>query len=388
MSSNVALRYYLPKTVLAVGAQVRYLVAFDSVGGHLEPRVEVRVTPRVVPDRTARCCTTLDAAVLESASLGVQLTPEGLIESVGSHISGQPVSGGTGPTGRISSAGGVPTPESVAAVTADLARRTAWIRPGSLRLAFDRSHPRTAALIADLSARAEQFLAGMRMGDGPAEVEVFGSALAVVERELAAADRMRREWIAAQGFDLRSGQWEVDLSAAVQVSDPLPDHLPADTPLPAGLAQLLARDFGVLIAVVDPDRYEDADPATRGPQGLRQVDEILLRRPRPVTVAVYRRALASIGESSAASSADAGGSAADGSAADGSAAVESGSDREWVRDDILTQHLEAVDAHSTVDALGPEGHPGDGRALHLSLHPGGRCGRSASRHRPSWPVLR
>jgi hypothetical protein len=217
MSSNAALRYYLPKTLLQVAAHVRYVVAVDGAGGHLEPRVEAVITPRVVPDRSARCSITLDGGVLESASLGVQLTPDGLIESVGSPghtLLRGAVGTGAAASGRSSSGTARPAADS-AAEQADLANRAAWTRPGSLRAAFDRTHPRTAALIADLSARAEQFLAGMRMGDGPAEVETFGSALAVVERELAAADRLRREWIAAQGFEVRAGTWEFELGDAV-----------------------------------------------------------------------------------------------------------------------------------------------------------------------------
>lgn len=346
MSSNVALRYYLPKTVLEVAAQVRYVVAFDTVGGHLEPRVELQVRPGVVPDRTARCCTNLDGAVLESASLGVHLNRDGLIEAVGSHVFAQPAGAG-GPVTRTSAGTPPPSPESAAAEAADLAHRAAWTRPGSLRAAFDRTHPRTAALIADLSARAEQFLAGMRMGDGPAEVETFGSALAVVERELAAADRMRREWIAAQGFDVRSGRWDVDLTAATLVTEPLPERLPADTAVVSGVAQVLARDYGVLIALVDPER---SDRAPLSGKGLQQIDEILVRQPRPVTLAVYRRPAAGVDEPGVAAPVN---------------------DREWVRDDDLTMHLDAVDVHSPVDTLGPEGHLGGDRALHLSFHPAG-----------------
>lgn len=361
MTSNLALRYYLPKTVLDVGAQVRYVVEYDSVGGHLEPRVDVRVTPRVVPDRSARCTTNF-AAVLESASLGVQLTQDGLIEAVGSHVHGRP-GPAANPLGRSSSGGPAPTLDAAAAGSADLALRAGWTRPGSLRAAFDRSHPRTAALIADLSARAEQFLAGMRMGDGPAEVEVFGSALAVVERELAAADRMRREWIAAQGFDVRSGRWDLDLTATVVVAEPLPDTLPADTPVPAGAAEVLARDYGVLIALADPD----GDPGfvtgsaipQRRKQGLDRVDEILLRQPRPVTVAVYRRRPGGIGQSGI------------GQSGIGEPGAGPDAGGEWTLDPELTQHLDAVDQQSGLEVIGPEGHLAGERAMHVSFHPGG-----------------
>jgi hypothetical protein len=376
MTSSVALRYYLPLTVLDVAAQVRYVVVFDGAGGHLEPRVEVRVTPQVVPDRTARCGTTLDAGALESGSLGVHLTADGLIDAVGSHITGAvpapigPVLSPPGTTAMPPGTTGMP-PGTTDAEISELAQRAAWTRPGSLRTAFDRSHRRTAALIADLSARAEQFLAGMRMGDGPAEVETFGSALAVVERELAAADRMRREWIAAQGFDVRSGRWDVDLGDAVTVvgspQGELPDLLPADIPVPAGPAQILARDYGVLLAVVDPHRDDTTGVAPTGaksvaPTGaareLDRVDEVLLRRPRPVTVVVYRRAPAGIGEAERFSVA-------------GDSAATEAREAGWVRDDALTQHVEAVDGHSEIDTVAPQGRGGGEHALHLSFYPNG-----------------
>lgn len=385
MSSSVALRYYLPKTVLEVAAQVRYVVVFDSVGGHLEPRVDVRVAPRVVPDRAARCSTTLEAGMLDSAALGVQLTPEGLIDAVGGQLGGYGGGGGgAGPTARTSP--GVPrrTGETEAEEAADLAQRAAWTRPGSLRVAFNKTHPRTAALIADLSARAEQFLAGMRMGDGPAEVETFGSALAVVERELAAADRMRREWIAAQGVDVRSGQWQVDLGSVVLVPEPLPATLPGDTlpgdgpagdgragdgpagdgpvgdgpagdgrvgdgPAGDGPARLLAREYGVLLAVADPERDAADTAAEGGVEGYQRVDELLLRQSRPVTIAVYRRAPAGV-------------------MAPATAAPE---DSDWVLDGTLTQDLEAVDARSVLTAVGPGGHFNGDRALNVTFYPSG-----------------
>ena len=166
-----------------------------------------------------------------------------------------------------------------------------------------------------------------------------------------------------KGFDVRSGRWDVDLGDAVAVVGPpqgeLPDLLPADTPVPAGPAQILARDYGVLLAVVDPDRTGTTDAAPTGAaRELERVDEILLRRPRPVTVVVYRRAPAGIGE-------------AEGfSVAGDSAATEVG-DAGWVRDDARTQHVEAVDGHSEIDTVAPQGRGGEEHALHLSFYPSG-----------------
>jgi hypothetical protein len=372
MSSTMALRYYLPKTVLDVNADVRFVVVYDSAGGHLEPRVDIRVTPRVAPDRSARCRTTLEAGVLEAGSLGVRLSPDGLIEAVGSHVPG--CGAGSGPIaapGRSSVGSSVRTLDEEAGQAAELARRSTWTRPGALRTAFNQAHPRTAALICDLSARAEQFLAGMRMGDGPAEVEEFGSALAVVERELAAADRMRREWIAAQGFDVRAGSWQVDLAdVALLPGSELPATLPGDT-LPgttvgiatagttagttagAGPATVLARDYGVLIALLDPDRPDAAGAPASGASGVEtyaRVDELLLRQPRPVTVAVYLRAPAGVGVPGT------------GPRTDG----------DWTRDDALTQYLDVVDGRSTLHAVGPEGHLTSDRALNVTFYPSGQ----------------
>ncbi len=352
MSSFVPLRYYLPKTQIGVSAQIRYVVVFDELGGHLEPRIDVRVTPQVVPDRGARCSTTLDAGVLESVSLAIELTPDGLIGSIGTHgpDTGSTLKDAGDRPGRSSLSG--PGSAQRDAEPAVVAQRSGWTAKGALRVAFNRSHPRTAALIADLSARAEQFLAGLRMSDGPAEVEVFGEALVVVERELAAADRLRREWIAAQGFDVRVGGWDLDLEQTLVRGEPTPpDRLPADIPLPEGDGARMAKQFGVLVVVCDPDQAGSRPPATgSGSEPYARVDELLLRRSRPVTVAAYRRTPEDIG------------------AASGAGAGEA---EEWVRDDALTQHIDVVDAASVLDVLAPQAGVFGERALRLAFHPDG-----------------
>jgi hypothetical protein len=166
----------------------------------------------------------------------------------------------------------------------------------------------------------------------------------VVERELAAADRMRREWSAIQGFDVRSGSWSMDLSSAISLpgatADELPINLPGDTVVPAVLADL-ARDYGVLIALVDPNRSEST--AVTG--GLDRRDELLLRRARQVTVAVYRR----VPQDSLGFEADA----------------------PWELDPALTTRLDAVDAWSLVDVLSPDSKVFGERAVHLAFHPDG-----------------
>jgi hypothetical protein len=208
MSASVSfpLRYVLPTTALTLGATLRFAVVVDDQGGHLEPEVVVALSASWHP---------------------APLTSVRRVLAVG----------------ETSLPGSLP----VAAV------------PGSLCRAFDRAHPRTAALICDLSARSEQYLAGLRMGEDPAQVVTFGQALEVVHRELAAADRARREWVSRQGWDLRTAEW--DLSGADMISvDGSHATLPGDTEVPAGRASQIAREYGLLIAICT----DEADEPHRG----------------------------------------------------------------------------------------------------------------------------
>jgi hypothetical protein len=202
MSASVTfpLRYVLPTSALTLSATVRMAVVVDEKGGHLEPKVAVSLS---APWR---------AAPLTSA------------HTVGD-LGGLDALQGTVPALAVA---------------------------GSLRAAFDRAHPRTSALITDLSDRSAEFLAGLRMGENAADVVEFGRAIEVVHRELAAADRMRREWIARQGKDLRSGEW--DLTAGDVLSlDACPATLSPSVEVPDSLAAELARDYGILVAIGGDD---------------------------------------------------------------------------------------------------------------------------------------
>lgn len=262
MSSSVSspLRYVLSTTMLTVQTALRLAVAADGKGGHLEPEVVVSLASRARP---------MPAVSARRPA----------VRSKGSSLAAE----------------------------------------GSLRKAFDKAHPRTAALAADLSARAEQYLAGLRMGENAAEVLTFGQALEVVHRELAGADRMRREWIAGQGRELAAATWDLCRDDLVRVEG-TPRSLPADLALPTEDAGALAAEYGVLVALLDVD--------TDG------------RGRAPSTIAVYRRSPASLPE---------GFTAAD--------------DQTWQRDDVLSRlHLvdddEAVTAAS--EARVPYPRSGDG----------------------------
>jgi hypothetical protein len=202
MSASVTfpLRYVLPTSALTLSATVRMAVVVDDKGGHLEPQVTVSLSAPWRPTPLTSARTVGDLGGLDALH-------------------------GTVPASAVA---------------------------GSLRTAFDRAHPRTFALITDLSERSAQFLAGLRMSEHAADVVEIGRALEVVHRELAAADRMRREWIARQGKQLRTGEW--DLTAGDVLSlDACPAVLSPSVELPDGLAAELARDYGVLVAIGGDD---------------------------------------------------------------------------------------------------------------------------------------
>lgn len=188
-------RYVRPKGAVHVHAVLRLIAVVDDQGGHLEPEVAVAVG---CPWRHVRL-----------GSVAAVTMPQGALAS--------PLSA-----------------------------------PGALREAFDKRHPKAAAIIADLSARSEQFLAGLRMGEEPAEVLHFGQALEVVHRELAGADRMRREWIARQGGDLRELRLDIGHANLLNLEH-APAVLPRDVEVPFGVATELAESFGLLLVIVDGD---------------------------------------------------------------------------------------------------------------------------------------
>lgn len=213
-SAAQTLRYVLPTAAVRLTAQVRLAVEPDSAGGHLTAQVAVRLGTRT---RTAPVMS------IQDVRLPDKLPP--------------------------------------------------WARRGELRRRFDREAPRISALIADLAARSEQFLAGLRMGEDVADVITFGKALEVVHRELAGADLMRREWIARQGRILRTSTWDLDEADLLPLEAAVPT-LPGDLALPEGDAVEIAADYGLLLAVV----ANDAQGATlvayrRAPRSLPDVPD-------------------------------------------------------------------------------------------------------------------
>lgn len=229
------LRYVLPTTALTLRATLRLAVVVDEQGGHLEPEMAVSLSaPRhPQPLTTVR-------RVLPSSDSPLR--------------------------------GSVP----------------GYAVPGSLRKAFDRTHPRMAALIADLAARSEQYLAGLRMGEESEQVVTFGQALEVVHRELAGADRTRREWVSRQGREVRHAEWDLTGKDVVSLREPS-ETLPGDLTIPAGRATEMARDYGLLVAIWT-DRADDTQHGGSEAAGIgvyRRLPESLPDHPAPAPDRVW-----------------------------------------------------------------------------------------------------
>lgn len=206
--SAPALRYVLPVASISLSVSRRLAVAVDDAGGHLDCEVEVRLS---APWRREPLTSTCRFGARSADGLD------------------------------------------------DGAAGAVLARPGSLREQFDRRHPHLAALIVDLSARAEQYLAALRMDEDHDRVLTVGRALEIVHRELAAADRTRREWISRQERELGYAEWDLAAADLVHLAH-AEDTLPADTAIPSGPATTMARDFGLLVAVWSGDDPVEGSP--------------------------------------------------------------------------------------------------------------------------------
>ncbi|MDQ1292126.1 MAG: hypothetical protein QG608_3 [Actinomycetota bacterium] len=215
------LRQARTTTVLSVNASVRLVVVPDRLGGHLVPEVVVHLTS--LPRRVA---------------------------ILGRHR-----------------------------VALETIQAPAWYQEGSLRREFDIVHPHMSALLTDLTSRSEQYLAGLRMGERLDEVEAFGRALSVIHRELAAADRMRRGWIARRGYEVRGCAFDLAPDDLLSLEH-CPAALASDTRLPKGVAPKLSEGYGLLFVVSGSNSEEGAgEPTTlhmyrRSPHSLPEIPEV------------------------------------------------------------------------------------------------------------------
>lgn len=158
-----------------------------------------------------------------------------------------------------------------------------------------------------------------------------------MQRELAALDRMRREWIAGKAKSLPSQTWTISAENLVNLTDwedHLPDVLPVDTDIPTELDDLAAANvLPVLSAKNRP--LAKTDPPARG---TYNEDSIVFRRPRSAVFGVYQR------ESAIAP---------------------------WKRVRHLTADLDVVDSYSPQDKVSFDGNWLHNRKIDLAFHPDG-----------------
>lgn len=272
------LRYVLPTTVFGVTLTRRVDIEVDAGGGGSFPKasIDVKVEPRITADQASRCLVDLDEELLEKISISAALSEEGVIESIGVEASRDP------------------TP--IIALTAKVALVAAQFflavqREPQRRLEDDwaAQHKGLADLLSGLTQRIEHHLAVVAAdGSSAADVVASGAALQVLHREAAAVDRLRREWIARHasvGEVVRADLTVDDLALLKAKTAVLPQRMVADEfQLPAAWGEIAAR-HGVVVAIAD-DQRNWGRPAK--PE-LRTTDQLIMRRPRPVQLGVYRR---------------------------------------------------------------------------------------------------
>ena len=62
---------------------------------------------------------------------------------------------------------------------------------------------------------------------------------------------LRREWVAGQGYDVRTSTWDLSVDDLVPVEG-TPRTLPAGLALPSELAETLALEYGLVVALCSP----------------------------------------------------------------------------------------------------------------------------------------
>ena len=324
------LRYVLPKTVFAITLARRTDVVIkpEECGSFPQDSIDVKLKPKVVADGSRRCITHIDEELLEKISISVSLSEEGVIESVGAET-------GRDPTPII----GLAAKVLVVGAQFLAARWEPDRQPQPFEEMWAQQHTGLADTLAALERRIEHYL-GVVAADGSsaADVVVSGEALRVLERQAAAVDRLRREWIAqhAKVGDAVSVELDVqDLVAPKENVEQLPQRMVrADFNTPASWADF-AKRYGAFVAIADPVRNWDK-PQT---PALETTDTLIMRRPRPVQVGIYKRSRG-----------------------------ETNDDEVWeLQDGAVT--LDVIDAYSYYDVISLDGKWWRERTVELSMYP-------------------
>ncbi len=270
---GLGLSYWLPQTVFNLDAIRRGSVETTPSGSHVRRVVDIGVTKTAIADPASRQDLSVDADLLARLSLTVNLDERGLICSVSS-VADRDIAPPQAPARRAF---------TVAATSASQLGDDADRAGASLEELWADSHKSLAWRYQAIEDNAGHLLD--RMGDPSASAESIwqsGRALEQVQSQLGLLRRARDEWIAAQGLETRSGDWQLtsaDLPRVVEAV--LPGTLPRAEISPA--TRRLAEELGVVLAIADPHR----PPADALPTGVENT--LTVRRSRPVQVGCYVR---------------------------------------------------------------------------------------------------
>jgi hypothetical protein len=310
--------YWLPRTQFTVWLTERREVRTEAGRSELKRIVDVRVSPSVAQDHAFRQELRLDAKFLEKIAVAITLDDRGFIQSINSE-SGRDVTPVLDLVAKV-----IPLAVSLAGFTPKTAEP-------SLEDKWTAAHATLAQVAADLTGRIASLMKELPGGGlAPADVVATGAALDVLQTQLAAIGASKRDWIAAQATQ----------------HDPVPHtlaaadlHLVQGTDLSKSLGDValgapmaaIAQRFGLLVAVSDPSRGKAAVSPTAAPP-----DHVVLRRSRPVTIGVYRRATGRPG---------------------------------WELDPSTTLAVDVVDEFSQLDAVDLDGSWWRSRNVELAYHP-------------------
>lgn len=292
MADFPPLRYWLPKTVFTVTVHTgKEIVQQEAVAdgkavmrSYLKSTADLTVAPKIVPDHRAKAITVVKQGILESFSCEVQLDDNGVIESIGTSSSRDitPVINLAAklvqfvPGVRLL---GVP-------VTAESAVEKELAEPGTcLEDLWIARFPSQAGLLDGLSDRMQDLLEQLAKAEAEA-IPGIGTALTVVERELGALDRMRRDWIASRATTNSPTSWEFDTEDLIlqQETPNFPGKLGRDVVI-SDLQRELVEQAGLLLVL--GGRLGKAPVTHLGYLDL--TDALVFRRPRSMTLGVYTR---------------------------------------------------------------------------------------------------
>ncbi|SDP41202.1 hypothetical protein SAMN04489867_2365 [Pedococcus dokdonensis] len=314
MDEPLGLGYWLPRTEFVLRASLERRVVTSELGSSLEPHVSVSVVPSVQPDRERRQALHIHEGMLENVSVEVDLDENGVIQA----INGQTSSAMSNVISLASKVVGL-------AATVFLAQR-----PPSLEEDWARAHPGLSVRREELVRKVEDLLEVVADPEtSPQDTALAGTALTTCQSQLATISEARRAWIASRASSApdSTATWVLSPRQLLRLRDGLPESL--TSPAVPEAQRAAADDFGVLLALSDPDRDKFETP----PEAVH-TDVLIIRVGRPVTIGVYTRS----------------------------------AEDQWVLDDSSVVHLDVVDEFSHYQPVSVNQRGGRSRSVKLSFY--------------------